>query len=377
MSDLLVSEVLILFLLVLPILRPFFKQLKSTDAISILPLFALFISILVIVGQGISVSFLPILGIVIICIITEFTRFVMFLGGLPNNFYSFFSILLRFFLLILIITTTAYCFYFSPEAEYKLDYKNIKKENLVLKVSKKELEIAKVFTPNKLANEHIAVLILGSFYNPQDELNTMNTLTSFIANAGYKTIEMTQINEKEHWYSVKGYDSFTDVVYAITKKEMPKSVINDKLFNSVISHIVEYTKGKELYVISEGKYSQAIQDYSVQQPKAFAGIFYVVSKENFSIDKPQKEIRSLSENSFYILKEDQLSFSQEIVDYPVCLLLRDAEKLPNFGELRCNDILATKLLGSSRDLGKYDRLNLASIFEKWLKIKSAIKVSKI
>ena len=102
MSDLFVSEILVLILLILPLIRPFSKALKTAGAIPFLPLASFIILVFTIIGQGLIFSLIPTALIVIICIITEFARFVMFLKQVPNNFYTIPSILLRIFVLILL-----------------------------------------------------------------------------------------------------------------------------------------------------------------------------------------------------------------------------------------------------------------------------------
>ncbi len=377
MSDLLVSEILILFLLFLPSVRPFSKSLKKAAALSILPFIALIISVLVIAGQGISFSLLPVIIIVIVCIITEFARFVMFLCRVPNDFYSIPSLLFRIFMLFLLTAVVFSCFYFSPESEYKTDYSKFLKQDVIIRLDGKKTNVGTCFVPKTSAHEQITVLVLGSFPN---QIGNINTITGFLADAEYKTIELTNPENNYLWYMPKGGEEFISVFNSIIKKEIQiNTKINIENFNSAISQIIENEKNSAVYVISEGIYNQAIYDYAAEHPEAFAGIFYVLSQEEHSsaLSENRSAIKGINPKNVYVLQEDEtLRFSKELGRYPVCFFLRSKEKLPHFGELRCRDVLAAGLLGSSRDLGKKDRIKVAEIFEKWLKIRSRITIGQ-
>lgn len=367
MSDFLVSEILVLILLLPSSLRPFSKSLKKACAVPLLPLFAASILVFIIFGQGITVSLLPVIVIVAVCIITEFPRFVLFLSKLPNNFYSIYSVLIRIFTLALLGGAFFSAVYFSPEREYGAEVFEILKEKMELNLNGRKFCAGVSYTPQNTKDEHITVLVLNAY---PDRIYGENTLSRFSAAARYKTVELTNAENSNLTYRPPHYEQFRAALYAILKKyfQDDRSIQNEP-FNSVISEVLNHKKNTAVYAIAEGKYIQALYDYYTKKPDAFAGIFFILSEED--------EIKGLNKTASYILDErEPLRFSPELANFPVCLFIRQKEKCAGSGELRCTDILAAQLLGSSRDLGRKDRLATAAVFEKWLGIRSGIKIFK-
>lgn len=370
MSDFLVSEILVLILLIPPCLRPFSKGLKKAGAVPLLPWFAAVILLFIMFGQGITVSLLPVIAIAVICIITEFARFVMFLNGLPNGFYSGFSYFLRIFMLILLGGVFFCTFYFSPERDYPANYSDFTKEDLIFNSNGKEFCGGVFYKPQNVKNEHITVAVLSAYPHCS---SYSNTFSRFFANAGYNTVELTNPENINIKFLPKRYTEFLASCNAVLKrngKKEHKEKQNPDFFNFTVSEILNLRKNSSFYVIAEGRYRQALYDYFVQNPGAFSGIFFILSEE--------EEISGLNRERSCILDErGQLKFSHELSEFPVCLFIRPKEKLSQFGELRCDDVLAARLLGASRDLGRKDRITAAEVFEKWLKIRDEITIGHL
>lgn len=78
MTDLLLSELVVLLLLLPVLLRPFSKSLKKGHAVPILPFLSLFVCICILIGQGIVLSlFIVIIFVLIICL-SEVIRLIAF-----------------------------------------------------------------------------------------------------------------------------------------------------------------------------------------------------------------------------------------------------------------------------------------------------------
>ncbi len=357
MSDFLVSEILVLVLLVPPLLRPFSKSLQTAAAVPVLPLCSAAVAALTIWGHGITVSFLPIPALIIICIITEFLRFAMFLGGLPNDFYSFPSILLRLFLSVLLLGAFFSAFYFSPEQEYKPVYSDISKEPLVLTKNGKEIRAGFCYEPKESKEKKgVRVLVLSPFSGSSGEPSTVSL---YLADKGFTVIEPALSGGADKGFPVKRSEVFFAVLQTLLKKE-PEQIL-ERAFDQALS--VPAEKERPLYVFAEGLYTRLLAEYTAKNPAAFEGVFYVISED-------EKLPRSLSAENAYILDErKELRFSKSLSEYPACVLIRKKESLSGWGELRCEDVLAARLLGAERDLGRKDRLFTAATAEKWLELK--------
>ncbi len=379
MSDIFLSEILVLSILLFPTLRPFSEKLKNSAAIALFPFFALLIIIFIVLGQGWFFSLLPIIFITLICIITEFARFAMLLRDIPNNFYTIPSIILRAFLLLLIISGFFLVFKVSPERELDTSIANGEKKNLDVKFQDKLHPCGFHFFA-KEKNKDCHVLVLSSF--PRSNENG-NSITRYFFNENYNVSEVNNFylakNNNTFFSRVKRHKQFKMALneylsrLALQKKKKPQS-IEQKEFNLIISQTLENIKAEResrgltkdclIYVFCEGDINKYLYEYSLNNPFDFAKIFFLVSEDN--VNAFQNIIKSKNnDGAFFVLDERKtLKFSEEKKALPYCLFIQQKEKLPQYGDLRGDDILASYCLGASRDLGRRDRMRVAQVFEK-------------
>ena len=361
MSDFFVSEILVLILLILPLIRPFSKALKTADAIPLFPLASLIVLILSIIGQGLIFSLIPTALIVIICIITEFARFVMFLRQVPNNFYTIPSILLRIFVLILLSGAFFAAFYFSPEREYPVFTSIAEKERVSFIADEKEKTAGVYYKPEPCRNEKEAIIIVPPFPN-----EVAGTFDRYLLNEGYKVASLSLPKKTGYKYKLKNSEIFFSVVDSVlnTKTEQASKNVGDENLGTNLSPLIRFFGDTELFLIGEGDQVQGLLDYYNKNPNAFSGAFFIISE-----DSPLPN--GLKEGSYTVLNENDLKFSENIALFPICFFIHSKESLTGFGDIRGNDILASLLLGSSRDLGRQDRLNTIKAFEKWLNLRAS------
>lgn len=88
MADLFISEVLILFFLLIVLLRPFSQFLKAAPAVVIFPLIAIVLSLLVIAGQGIYFSIVLLFFFSVLIFLFTLPKFSAFVTGLGTQQYS-------------------------------------------------------------------------------------------------------------------------------------------------------------------------------------------------------------------------------------------------------------------------------------------------
>lgn len=361
MSDFSISQVLILVLLLPALLRPFSKNLKAVSAIPVFPFAALFVFCLVILAYSFFISLIPIFLLILICIITDFSKFVMLVNNLPNNYYSVFGSLIRAFLLVILSAAFFSVFYFSPEHEYKIVSGNFVDEPIQINHEGKNITCGFSSVPENLKNENTVILVFTPF---QKAGKMRSTLTRYFIDKGYKTIELTNNLQSEKFYMFKMYYrlfNFDNLLFNI-KYSKPK--LNEHLLNSIILNILNDDDNTEIYVISEGLYNKELYNYSVKNPNRFAGIFFIAS-ENEDDFLP-------GETACFLNEIQGFQFSMKQSEFRYCVMVRPKEKLPVCGEMRCEDILAAILLNSSRDIGRTDRIKAASVFEKWVQLKTEI-----
>ena len=361
MSDFFVSEILVLILLILPLIRPFSKALKTADAIPLLPLASLIVLILSIIGQGLIFSLIPTALIVIICIITEFARFVMFLRQVPNNFYTIPSILLRIFVLILLSGAFYAAFYFSPEREYPVFTSIAEKERISFIVDEKEKTAGVYYKPEPCNKENAAIIIVPPFPN-----EVAGTFDRYLLNEGYKLASLSLPKKTGYKYKLKNSEIFFAVIDSMfnTKTEQASKNAGNENLGISLSPFIRFFGDTELFLIGEGDQVQGLLDYYNKNPNAFSGAFFIISEGSPLPD-------GLKEGTYTVLNEKDLKFSENIALFPICFFIQSKESLTGFGDIRGNDILASFLLGYSRDLGRQDRVNTIKAFEKWLNLRAS------
>ncbi len=380
MSDVFLSEILVLTLLFFPAIRPFSERLKSTAAISLFPLFSLIITVFIVLGQGLFFSLLPVIFITLICIITEFARFVMMLRDVPNNFYTIPSIILRIFIVLLIISGIFSTVYFSPEREVDCSMADAEKLPLELNIQDKLISSGVQFFSNQKKNNDYHILILNNFANSNEN---GNSITRYFLNENYNVTELSNFDleksAKKFSFSIKRRKQFKKALneyfanLGLAEKKEAQA-INQEKFNLIISKTLTSIKEERLkhgltndcpiYVFCEGELNKNLYAYSLSNPFDFAKIFFLSSEEDAS--DFQSTIRAKNNaGAFFVLDErETLKFPKEKKKLPYCLFIQRKEKLPNYADLRGDDVLAAYCLGSNRDLGREDRIFVAQIFEK-------------
>ncbi len=363
MSDLFVSEILVLILLILPLIRPFSKALKTAGAIPFLPLASFIILVFTIMGQGLIFSLIPTALIVIICIITEFARFVMFLRQVPNNFYTIPSILLRIFVLILLSGAFYAAFYFSPERGYPVFTSITEKEKISFIADDKETKAGVYYKPEPCNKENEAIIIVPPF--PNEDAGTFDR---YLLNEGYKIASLSLPKKTEYKYRLKHSELFFTVLNSVLKsKEQSAEKPQDKELLQALSELIRFFEKTEIFLIAEGSHVQTLCDYYNKNPNAFSGAFFIISEGS-----PLPN--GLKEGTYTVLDEKDLKFSENLALFPICFFIQSKESLTGFGDIRGNDIFASLLLGAERDLGRQDRIKTVKTFEKWLNLRSSLTI---
>ncbi|PIE98699.1 MAG: hypothetical protein CR988_02015 [Treponema sp.] len=364
MADIFVSEILILFLLIFPILRPFFKFLKKMPAVSLLPFFAIILGILLVFGQGLYVSILPVLIFSVLVFFSEIKRIVRFFAGLTNEFYSVVSIVFRAFLLILWGLVFFEIVKFSPENAYAVTQKVETREVILSDSFGKECFGGFFAQPDNSNVENLpTVLVMPSFKHTTSDISTV---ARYFIQEKYPVIQIRDICKKQPWYVPRGLDSLKNV-FQLLLGNSDIEYIDEPEFEGFIDAVLEkYASDKAVFVFSEGVYNKLITDYAIKNPSKIAGTFVYASEEYAN-----KILQDITENRSIRMSADEgAKFLPEVALKPVCLFV-DSEKtnLADMSELRGDDPLAAVILGSSRSIGRSDLIKPAKVFEKWIYVR--------
>ena len=411
MTDLLLSELLALLLLLPVLLRPFSKGLKKGAALPILPFLSLFVCICIAVGQGI-VLFLFILSLfaLIVCV-SETIRLVAFFQGMLNDFYGIASIILRAALLILFCGMMYLAFRFAPEASvktvYPLTVRNAERTEAAPQPSRAAAsdtaatEQAPVIAPASQVNPIESVLIERQGGADKKALVIVaeafpasgrpGALASLLADTGYTVLEITQLKAQR---SIPRTALYGKLLRLISKKEQrflaketdPQTAA---FFSEFLKQAISrYGRNKRLFLYAEGVYTDLAAQFCAEHPGTFTGVFFRLSEE--------EPLPQIPEGWANIIREEaeqpvsgadpaggaaalasgsnaaELSTPTappesaiEAAPLPFCCFIQPYSELAGFGSLRAEDILAAELLGSGRSIGRKDKAEAAAAFNRY------------
>ena len=422
MTDLLLSELVVLLLLLPVLLRPFSKSLKKGRAIPILPFLSLFVCICIIIGQGI-VLYLCILALfVLIVCLSEIIRLAAFSQEIPNDFYGIASMMLRIVLLCL-FCGAAYCaFRFAPEAsirtEYPLIVRSIEltdKTNAGADKGSAE-QTADSASPDSSASRNpiegllierqggadkrALVIIAESFpYTERPE-----TLASLLADQGYTVAEITRLKPRG---IIPRIELYRKLLHLVGKKEQRYLIKEDdpqtaaSFADFLEQTVARYGRNKRIFLYAEGIYTDLAAHFCTENPGVFTGVFFSLSEEEPLPSAPDGWIQTMREHNPELLPEDNSAMDTTAVSdaaseqaagaggngsaetasavsavpataltqperpLPFCCYIRPYSELAGFGQLRAEDTLAAELLGSGRSIGRQDKAAAAAAFNRY------------
>ena len=409
MTDLLLSELVVLLLLLPVLLRPFSKSLKKGRAIPILPFLSLFVCICIIIGQGI-VLYLCILALfVLIVCLSEIIRLAAFSQEIPNDFYGIASMMLRIVLLCL-FCGTAYCaFRFAPEASIRTEYPLIVRSiELTDKTNAGADKGSAEQTADSASPDSSVSRNLSTSRNPIEGLlierqggadkralviiaeafpyaERPETLASLLADQGYTVAEITRLKPRGVIPRIELYRKLLHLVEKKEQRYLPKE--DDPQTAAFFADFLEqtiarYGRNKRIFLYAEGIYTDLAAHFCTENPGVFTGVFFALSEEEPLPSAPEGWVRIVREQQSDTPAEDSFAAGsaaassdaavsdtarQNIAEQarPFCYYIRPYPKLAGFGQLRAEDALAAELLGSGRSIGRQDKAAAAAAFNRY------------
>ncbi|MEL3906552.1 MAG: hypothetical protein P1P65_05945 [Treponema sp.] len=358
MTDLLLSELLVLVLLLPVLLRPFSKLLKKGYAIPILPFIALFVCICIIIGQGIILPFFILLTFTLLVCISEIIRLTAFSQGVLNDFYGTPSIMLRLVLLVLFGGTVYLCFRFAPEPRYKPEHPLIIRPIALAEEPANPVQGFLIERKNGADKKMLAV-VAESF--PAD--GQAGTTALMLADKGYTVLDITRL---EHRYLPR-FALYQALLRTAGKKErfLPKekNPQTAEFFQTFIKKTVRlYGQHKRLFFYTEGIYTDLTAAFCADNAGLFTGVFF-----NLSEDEP---LPAAPDGWAALIRREAEDEAAAALDNgthprPFCFYIQPRQELAGFGSLRADDSAAAELLGSGRSIGRRDKAAAAAAFDRY------------
>ena len=430
MTDLLLSQLLVLLILLPVLLRPFSKNLQKGTAIPILPFISLFVCICTIIGQDIVLfSALLFLFVVIVCL-SEIIRLIAFFQGVLNDFYGIASIIFRIVLLLLFCGMVYAAFRFAPEAHTKTEHQLVVR-SIDLTDTPQRLQQKLQFFEGRLierqggADKKALVIVTESY----PDSGYPGTIAALLADQGYTVAELYRAPHR----IISRMDLYVRLFRIIGKKDaryLAKEAephISSAFSDSIEAILNRYGSNKRLFLYTEGIYTALAEHFCAAHQGAFTGVFF-----NLSAEEPLPAIPDERMQTVYTDTDDgainAAAYSPTGTDtatsdavlstaagsesggtaeqYTDAVSTQntqgelDAAAKPNpaadthsaaeanpaaaapglpfycrvcpyrlltgFGSLRADDVLAAELLGSGRSIGRKDKAAAAAAFQRYV-----------
>ncbi|EPF47987.1 hypothetical protein HMPREF1222_00248 [Treponema vincentii F0403] len=403
MTDLLLSELVALLLLLPVLLRPFSKSLKRGNAIPILPFLSLFVCICIIIGQGIVLSlFLLILFVLIVCL-SEIIRLIAFTQGVLNDFYGIASVILRIVLSALFCGIVYCVFTFAPEANIRTEYPLTIRPIDSYPIDSPTNPIEGLLIERQGGADKRALVIIAEAlpYSGKPE-----TLAALLADQGYTVAEITGLEPRGIIPRIELYRKLLPLIGKKEQRYLAKED-NPEIAASFASFlektVARYGRTKRIFLYAEGIYTDLAAHFCTENPGVFTGVFFCLSEEEPLPSAPEGWARIVREQQPDTTAEDssaadtpaaaselaasdqtavaggnapaekpsaasaaaRQSYTEQVQPLPFCFYIRPYSELAGFGSLRAEDILAAKLLGSGRSIGRQDKAAAAAAFDRY------------
>jgi hypothetical protein len=350
MSDLFISEILILSLLYLVLLRPFFRRLQRVEGISFLPLASFLLCIAVIGGLGLRISFLPVFLLTTLLFLSGLSRLFRLFLHLPTDWFSPVSTGYTCVLLLLSIGVVFASWLYAPEDPYFSEtavHRSVLAQKAAPGVEARYTITAPVQTSDTSALSPV-VIITG---DAACGSGSRNTTTWILAENGFIVVEADFHSTRDYRNPLLSFRIFRNFIFLAGKITTGTWILSDyeeiaqvqeKELSRIVQFVLkEYGSATPLFVVSEGTGGKALLSKLRDNPHQFSGSVLIGSG-------PSTALSSYS-GSYVRLSIDSGMMPAQAGTVPLMVLDGDSSRFSGHGELAADDVLAAELLGEKRD----------------------------
>lgn len=374
MADLFISEVLILFFLLIVLLRPFSKFLKAVPAVVIFPLIAIVLSLLVIAGQGIYFSIVLLFFFSVLIFLFTLPKFSAFVTGLGTQQYSGAEIGVHIFGLLLLCGMFFLTGKFVPVSVVDVSGKVIRQDIVLQDFSRRRfgevflLHDIETDQPIDADNAKKTIIFLPNVKKSRYETDTA---VRFFLQSGYKVVCIENFQPVSPFVPKNFYNfSAAFQLWLHTIFSRSKGTVSTELsaeaetqFTDILQRIIKNFGGDSVFIFSSGMYSAAfLKNFDAHFAETVCGAFMVDADGALPIIS----------GSFSAKRNEQIIYTGEVKQARAFLYTVPADDFSQFGELRGDDPLLTVLLGGTIDIARASRSETARIAEKWIYVKSTV-----
>lgn len=375
MSDLFIGEILVLLLLVPVLLRPFSRRFQRIDGIPLLPLVAIILCTFIIAGSGFRISFFPVFLITALIFVFGLIRLARLFMGLPTDWYKPLSVAWNSFLLALFAGSVILAFSFAPESGYTV----ARTVGRSIVTERESAGLNARITVWNATSSTGSVLTGKPVMIMAGDLSAgsrgRNSAALEIAAAGYTVLSADFSGLREYKNPLMGNPLLRqffavggEIVAGhplLVDAEETVSTQENELALLVRYAHATYGTSAPLYVLAEGSSSEALFNYMRKYPRALDGAVAIVNTaENPTL--PPLDGPSALPGGYAVLSGVDGMMPAAAASFPVLVITGDDRGRYGFGELASDDVLAARLLGSSRDSGKKTAVLTGRRIVAWL-----------
>jgi len=367
MSDLFISEILVLVLILPVLLRPFFRRFQRIAGIALLPLLAFLLCFAVIAAVGLRLTFLPVLLFSFLVLLSGISRMVRLFLGLPTDWYAPAATVFSGFLLLVFAAVFGTAVFLAPESNYTAS-REIGRTVSVERISPGIGARFSVYFSGERTVDSDApvVLLLGDI---SSGTGGRSTSALILAESGYTVIEADFTGRRDYgsgflaFPSIRKFAALSGKILSgaslFTTDEETLQVQSKELVRLELFARRNFGSKAPLFVVSEGSGSLATLARMKAEPSLFSGVVCVVP-EDFAGSF------SSAPGGFRTVSAESGPLPPDAGVVAVLALTGDRKRLPGFGELGADDVLAALLLGGERDVGRLNAELSGRRIASWL-----------
>ena len=375
MSDLFIGEILVSLLLIPVLLRPFSRRLQGVGGIPLLPPIAFILCALIVMGSGFRISFLPIFLVTTLAFVFGMIRLARLFLGLPTDWYKPLSVVWHSFLLAFFAVAAVLAFAFAPETGAVSSRAvgrsmSTETESPGLTARYSVWKTASVTAPGAAGKP--VMIVLGDI-GSGSRGRTSTVLE--IAGAGYVVLGADFSGLREYRNplmvspSARQCMALTGEVLAgrplLTDSAEIAANQENELALLVRRARASYGQTTPIYALAEGSAVDALFGYLRKYPNTFAGAVAIVNSKERPALPPLSGADSLP-GGYAVLEGVDAMMPASASAFPVLVISGADRGLYGLGELASDDVLAARLLGSSRDSGRKAAILTGRRIVSWL-----------
>ncbi len=376
MSDLFISEILSLSLLIPVLLRPFFRKLQRIEGIALLPLLSFLICLAIVGGNGLELSFLPVFLFSFLVFLSGLSRLFRLFLHLPTDWYSTLSVVYSVFLLILLAGAVCISWFFAPEDAYRSSVL-VQRTAFIRQVSPGVSARFTIVKPTEIKGQAEKLPVVLMTGNITALSGSRNTLSWLLAENGYTVVEadfrstFDYKNPLLYFPSLRKFFTLagkiaTGSVWFTDDNEILQAETKELTRLLQFVHD-EYGQSIVLYAVAEGSSGRVLLKETAANPDLFSGAVWIAEKKE-TVNLPNAAAGSL------LVTLDSGMMVAQAGAYPLMVLTGSDSLLPGYGELAADDVLAAVLMGASRDTGRKNAELTSRRILTWLSMRKIYDV---